>query len=457
METHRIEYKSQLTDELDLEKEVIAFLNYREGGFIYFGINKLGKVLGIANADEVMLVIKDRIKHNILPSAMGLFDVIAEQKDHKTVVKVIVASGSEKPYFKKKYGMTEKGCFIRVGTAVEPMPQKMIEKLFSSRTRNSIGRIKSPRQELSFEQLHIYYQEKGKSLQQHFKKNLELLTEEGKLNYVAYLLADENGISIKVARYKGKDRIDLVENSELGYCSLIKATKSVLDKINLENTTFAQITAKERIEKRLWNEVALREAIINAIVHNDYSREVVPKFEIFSDRIEITSAGSLQHGISKEEFFEGVSVPKNKELMRVFRDVELVEHLGSGIPRILLAYGKESFKFMENFTRIIFPLDEEVYAKLGKQTIDQVAPHVTPHVTPQVEKLLMVLLEEHSRTEIQEKLGLTDTKNFKNNYLHPALDIGLIEMTLPYKPRSSKQKYRLTAKGKELQKKLKTM
>jgi predicted HTH transcriptional regulator len=130
----------------------------------------------------------------------------------------------------------------------------------------------------------------------------------------------------------------LVENEEYGYCSIIKATKNILDKINLENTTFAEITPKERIEQRKWNAIAIREAIVNAIVHNDYTREITPKFEIFPDRLEITSYGSLPEGLSQAEFFSGVSNPRNKELMRVFRDLEMVEHLGSGIPRILKAY-----------------------------------------------------------------------------------------------------------------------
>jgi len=108
-------------------------------------------------------------------------------------------------------------------------------------------------------------------------------------------------------------------------CSLTKATKSVLDKIELENRTAPQITFKERIDRRLLNPVAIREAIINAIVHNDFTREVPPKFEIFSDRMEITSAGTLPEGLSREEFFDGVSIPRNRELMRVYRNLELVE------------------------------------------------------------------------------------------------------------------------------------
>ena len=74
-------------------------------------------------------------------------------------------------------------------------------------------------------------------------------------------------MSIKVAKYSGIDRVDLIENNEYGYCSLVKATKSVLDKIDLENRTATKITSKERMDKRLWNPVALRMAIINRVIH----------------------------------------------------------------------------------------------------------------------------------------------------------------------------------------------
>lgn len=314
------------------------------------------------------------------------------------------------------------------------MPVKMIESLFAKRTRNSIGKIKSPNQNLTFEQLKIYYEGANKTLNQQFASNLELLTENDRYNYVAYLLADVNGMSIKVAKYEGLDRVDLMENNEYGYCSLVKATKQVLDKINVENKTLAKITSKEREEKKLWNPVALREAVINAIVHNDYTSEIPPKFEFFDDRIEITSFGSLPQGMTEKEFFEGYSVPRNKELMRVFRDLDLVEHLGSGIPRILRSYGKECFIFTENFLRMTFPASEKV----------------TPQVTPQVKELIKILDGEMNRLELQEKLALSDRENFRLNYLKPALESQLIEMTIPNKPNSKSQKYRLTTEGKQL-------
>ncbi len=183
-ETNRIEYKRELTSELDIEKEVVAFLNYKEGGYIYIGIDKDGSTVGVNDLDDCMLRLKDRIKHNISPSAMGLFDIAAEQKDGRSIIKVTVASGIEKPYFKTKYGMTPRGAYMRVGT----------------------------------------------------------------------------------------------------------------------------------------------------------------------------SAGRLPESLSREEFFNGISIPRNKELMRIYRDVELVESLGSGIPRILRSYGEDCFKFTDNFIRITLPV-----------------------------------------------------------------------------------------------------
>ncbi|QZT35926.1 ATP-binding protein [Halosquirtibacter xylanolyticus] len=140
-ESNRVELKEKLTD--SLEKEVVAFLNYREGGQIYIGIADDGMTFGVDSADSEMLKIKDRLRNNISPSCLGLFDIIREPIDGKDVIKLNIASGSDKPYYLKKNGMSEKGCFIRVGTAAEPMTTPMIETLFSSRTRHSIGKMKS--------------------------------------------------------------------------------------------------------------------------------------------------------------------------------------------------------------------------------------------------------------------------------------------------------------------------
>jgi ATP-dependent DNA helicase RecG len=408
-ETNRIEYKQKLTD--GLEKEVVAFLNYREGGAIYVGIDKSGNVTGVDDLDRDMIKIKDRLKNNISPSAMGLFDVAAEHIEDKDVIKITVASGSEKPYYIKKYGMSERGCYIRIGTAAEPMTSSLIEGTFSRRVRNSLKKIESYRQDLTFEQLKIYYQEKKLTLGDQFASNLELLTNEEKFNYVGYMMADRNGTSIKVAKWKGEDRIDLVENEEYGYECLIKSTKSVLDKLELENTTYTQKTTQDRNTRRLWDADAVREAVINAIVHNDYTDEVPPKFEIFSDRLEITSTGILPERMSQEDFFRGISKPKNKEIMRIFRDVELVEHLGSGIPRILKSYNRDCFIFMDNFIRMSFPKSEGSFDKDKGDVKGDVIGDVISELldlTPRQKEVLTLIINDGriSYKKLGEELGV---------------------------------------------------
>jgi len=482
-ETNRIEYKQELTD--SLEKEVIAFLNYKEGGVIYIGIDKAGKTIGVSDSDGDQLKIKDRLKHNISPSCLGLFDVISEHKDGLDIIKIIIASGSEKPYFLKKYGMTEKGAFIRIGTASEPMPQKMIDTLFAKRTRNSISKIKSNQQNLSFEQLKIYYEGVGKRLNNNFATNLELLNADEQYNYVAYLISDKNSTSIKLAKYNGLNRANLVENNEYGYESLIKATKQVLDKVDLENKTITQITSKARKEARLWDAIALREAIINAFVHNDFTTELPPKFELFDDRLEITSTGGLPDGLSQEEFFEGFSVPRNKEIMRIYRDLDLVEQLGSGIPRILESYPKECFRFSDHFLRMSFPINDQASDQVNDQVNDQVETKdlmeylktslgnlgkvkrelivefkmptekqlekyakLAEQLTAEQIEILRFSGKPKSNKEIQEEcLGLKRHNDNVKRYIEPLINLKALNRTLPNVPNSPLQKYFTTEIG----------
>ena len=352
-ESNRIEYKRELNDKL--ERSIVAFLNTNEGGLIYIGIDDDGKSIGVSNIDLVQRQIVDRIKNNLSPSVLGLFDVVVEKVDDVPVIKIIVSSGMEKPYYIRSQGRSERGCFIRIGSSVQPMTTRMLDDLYARHRPASLGNIPAPRKGLTFEQLEIYYQAKKLKLNEQFKTSLELLTTDGSDNFVAYLLADENGVSIKVAKYAGTDKVDLIENYEYGYCCLIKATNQVLDRLDVENRIFTKITPKERIEKHMVDRTALREVVINAIVHNDYSHNAVPTVEIFSDRITITSYGGLPEGLSRASFFECCSMPRNRELMRVFRDVGLVEQLGSGMGRILKAYDKSVFKFAGDFLIVTIP------------------------------------------------------------------------------------------------------
>lgn len=415
---------------------MVAFLNSTKGGDIYIGVDDDGKVCGVDDVDALMLAISDRIKNNILPTCLGLYDVYAQEHEGKNIIHVVVSRGTEKPYYLKCFGQSPAGCYLRVGSSLQPMTTAMIDQLYAGRVRNSLRNIAAPTsRKLAFQQLKIYYQEKGFEINDAFLENLELHTPDGKkLNYAAYLLADNNSISIKVAKYAGTDKCDLIENEEYGYCSLVKATHRVLDKLEIENRTLTKITgAAEREQHRLFNARALREALINAMIHNDYSAEVSPVVEIYADRVSITSYGGLVAGLSLAECMAGRSMPRNRELMRVFRDLGLVEHLGSGMGRILRAYDSSVFHISEHFFEIRFPMENS-----------------TPEVTPEVDRLLRILNRDMSRVEIMQALTLKDAKHFRTTYLQVGIASGFIEMTLPEKPNSRLQKYRLTQVGKNL-------
>ena len=440
-ETNRIENKEQLNE--DFEQEVIAFLNYKEGGIIYVGIDKNGQVVGVENNDLTQLQIKDRIKNNIQPSTLGLFDVTVETIDNKEIIKVIISSGTEKPYYLRKKGRTPEGCYIRIGSSKERMTERMIEEMFARRIKNSLKEIESPRQDLTFRQLKIHYEGNGMILNDNFARNLNLLTDEGKYNYNAYLLADENNISIKLVKYLGTSKMELIENQEYGYCCLITATQRILDRLTAENTVYAKIEYNGRKEVEMIDSKALKEAVINAMVHSDYTLTTTPIIELYSDRIEITSGGGLPQGLSQEEFLEGVTAPRNKELIRVFKDVDLIENIGSGVLRILDAYDKSCFKFMDHFLRVSFKYKENPF----EYDTEQVKPNkITEQDKPnkkedKINLILEFCKEPKSVKEIMEYIGLKHRPTFMYDYLNPLLEKDKLQMTIPDKPKSRNQKY----------------
>jgi predicted HTH transcriptional regulator len=377
-ETNRTEYKETLTD--DLEKEVVSFLN-STGGEICIGIRDNGEVLGIKSPDKMQLKIKDRLVNNIRPSIMGLFDIFTKEQDGKTIIIVNIASGADTPYYIKQKGRSEAGCFIRIGSSAHPMTEEMIQRLMSKYYPNVLLTVPARRQDLTFTQLGIYYAGKHKTLNNHFADNLNFLTADKKYNELAYMFADENMVSIRLAKWAGKDKFNLLQNEEYGDQCLLTAMNKVIDRLDTENITQAKKTYPYRIEKNYIDKDALREAVINAFVHNDYSNSDTPIFEIYEDRFEITTYGDLLSWIDKEDFFTGKSKPRNPEIMRIFRDLEFVEHLGSGIPYIVNLYGRDIFQFSSTATKTVLKFDNSMEKETMKNVDDKTTQKTTDKTT----------------------------------------------------------------------------
>lgn len=410
-EDSRNEFKEVLNEKL--EKEVIGFLNCN-GGNIYIGVDNSGNIVGInENIDELQLKIKDRIKNNIMPATLGLFDIEVKEYDDKKYLHIIVANGNEKPYYLKKYGMINEGCFIRVGSSCEHLNEKQIEELYASRTKTSLKTIVSPTQDLTFSQLKIYYEEMKYKINDNFLKQLGLIMDDGRYNYLAYLLADNNDISIKVATYSGNDAYDLIENEEYGYCCLIKACKNVINKFEQINRTYTKITSDSRKEVKMFEIIPVKEAITNAFVHTLWEREYPPKFEIFNDHIAISSTGGLPLNVSKNDFLKGFSAPIHPELMRVFKDLELVEQLGTGVIRILKFYDKDVYEFSDNFIRVNFNFKSADNLTNVSKAIDSDINYILSETQ---EGILKLIKEDNriSQDEIRKKMNINITTVARN-------------------------------------------
>lgn len=396
-ETSNVEFKRELNDKF--EKEVVSFLNAK-GGHIFIGINDDGSTYGVENIDELQLAIKNRIKDWIAPSPVGFFEIIVEQKDSKNILHIIIASGNEKPYYVKKYGMCPQGAYTRVGSSCVQLTEKQIFDLYSRRTRTSLINIISPTQELTFTQLRIYYDEIGYQFTSNTFKQFHFQLETGEYNYLAYLLSDQNALVINVGKFKGDNVVELEEMKSYSNQSLIKTTHEIIEFIDKQNKIFTTITSSKRKDEYLFDSIAMREAIVNALVHSDYTYENTPTFRIFDNHIEIISVGGLPEGIEKSEFLSGYMSPKNPQLMKIFRDLGFVEHMGTGIIRILSKYDESIFTFSSNFIKVSIPFNKQKNSSNSNETS-------TKNVSKRQLKIMELIKENLTQDEIADKLGVS--------------------------------------------------
>jgi len=387
-----------------LEKEVVSFLNSPKGGYIYIGVSYDGAVLGVDAPGSVEHAVSDRLRVNISPNCLGITDVIPVEINGKKILKVVIARGTEKPYYLRLVGMTTAGCFIRSDNVIKQMDSDIVRSMSENIDTSSLKNIISPRNaDHTFAQLKIYYQERGIPVNDDLLKNLDLYTRDGKTNYAGYLLADSNKASLQVRKYYGTDNSLLIETGEYGNCSLVKAFNRLMDKLEVENRTFTVSPEEGEVRHHdLIDKSALKEAILNAVAHNDYTRDIMPTVEIYSDRLVITSFGGLPEGLSETDLLEGRSMPRNREIVRVFKDLGLTGYLGSGINTILEKYDRSVFNISENSFSVTFPFALDAIPKFDQ-------PKKEKKLVRTKDRILEIIQNDENITAagIAEKAGVT--------------------------------------------------
>ena len=204
-------------------------------------------------------------------------------------------------------------------------------------------------------------------------------------------------------------------------------------------------------------EEAFVELLVNALVHRDFFTNATVRLFVFADRVEIISPGHLPDSLTPEQIRAGTSNRRNKVLAEHAAHILPYRGLGTGIPRALGVWPKIDLldeREANQFRAVVWrPKTEQASEQVGQKPAaksEQVTEQVTPQVTPQVAGLLHALSGEMLRADLMGAMGLRDRKHFATAYLSPALEAGLIEMTIPDKPNSRLQRYALTPRGREL-------
>ena len=408
IESEVLELKTKFSDTIC--KDLVAFLN-TNGGDLIIGVNDNGNVVGVNSIDETSKKVSDIITDQIEPNPQNLITSEICYADGKTMLVVHVKKGVRPIYCQKKYGFSSTGCVMRIGTTCKNMTQEEIKIRYEKNFIDSDRMLVTPARygAISFKTLKIYYAEKGYHLDDaSFEANLNLRTRDGEYNQLAELLSDKNMIPLVVVKFQGLDKTAVSEKNDYGGQCLLFSYEQMKNRLIAENVCVSDTTVRPRKDRYLFDFDCVNEAVINALVHNDWNISQ-PLVSLYQDRIEIFSHGGLPKGQTQEMFFRGISRPRNDMLMRIFMNMNLTEHTGHGIPTILARYGKDAFEIEDSYILITIPYDSAVLEELsGKHNVGlNVGTNVGLNTTEK--KTLEILLSNPDETaeNIATSIGVT--------------------------------------------------
>ena len=404
IESETLELKSKYTD--SSVRDIVAFLN-SSGGTIYFGIADDGSIKGVEKIDETLRKIADIVSSQIEPNPADLISTRIIYEESKPIVEVVVSKGFFPLYCIKKYGFSQVGCPIRIGTSCKEMEPAQIQARYQKRfesSRDYMTAIPVRYGVISFNTLQIALSNQGYHINRNaFETNYSLRNKDGDYNLLAGLLSDQNIISLIIVKFRGKDKSSISERTDFGRTSQITAYYNMKNRLISENICMSDTTFRPRKDTYLYDIDAVDEALINALVHNDWSISE-PLVSMFNDRLEIISYGGLPYKQTKEQFLKGVSIPRNSALMRIFQDLDITEHTGHGIPKIVECYGREVFDIADNYINVIIPFDPTVrdnHGSISGNIIGDISVSINQNLTDGERAVLELLVFNPKTTQTQ--------------------------------------------------------
>ena len=478
-ESDHLEFKKSTGQRTEAAKTVCAMLNGL-GGFVLFGVTYKGEVIGQLVAANTLEDIAAELRR-IEPPAFPDIETVNVSRGGSVIVLTVPGGGGPYTYDGRPY--------LRHGPTTSIMPRheyerRLVERLHATRrwenepVTEGVSIKDLDKQEI---QLTLDNAIRLGRLEATVRRDLptilrglELIHDDKLLNAAVVLYGKADGLkplypqmSVRLARFRGINRLaDFSDNRQYwghAFSLLRRAESFLMDHVPIAGQVIPGKMVRE--DQPLYPPRATREALANALCHRDYT---IPggavAVAMYDDHLEIVNPGTLHFGITPKKLTKPhESKPWNPIIANVFYRAGIIERWGSGTLNIIdwctenanpkPTWHEQAGSVYITFLPAALPAAQRATRKDGATAVPrhrEVAGEVTGEVTGEVRQLLRVMKTAMSRNEIQRALSLKGQANFRNRYLLPALRNGLIEMTIPGKPNSRMQKYRLTAQGRDL-------
>jgi ATP-dependent DNA helicase RecG len=414
-----VEYKREYVE--DIKKTVVAFAN-TNGGKIYIGVDDDGTVLGIENIDLVIQKVTNAIRDSIKPDVTIYTRCESIVRDNKEIVVVTIQKGTASPYYLSNKGLRPEGVYVRQGTSSVPASTTAIRQMIKETDGDDFENTRSLEQGLTFQAMEREFADAGVRLGKEQMRTLGLIDSDGLYTNLALVLSDQCPFTIKVGVFQGTDVMVFKHRHEFGD-SLFTQMHDVYECCNRYNQTRSEFSGLKRIDSRDYPESAIRESLINILVHRDYTVRDSAIISVFDDRMEFTNFGSLLAGIQQEDIYAGISKLRNHNLAQVFYRLQLIEAYGTGVPRIMKSYENVQvtpcFTVTPNVFKVILP--SRNYRREQESRLEEtMRPYgiTAPSdlfFTPGEEKVLQLFKQRHTirRKDIEAALKISQPMAIK--------------------------------------------
>lgn len=417
IENKTTEFKREYVE--DIKKTIIAFANC-DGGTLLIGVDDDGSICGIPDLDGTMQRITNAIRDSIRPDVTMFTECREKIIDGKPTICVTVQRGTARPYYLQGKGIRPEGVYVRQGASTVPATEAAILRMIKETGGDSYEAARSLSQQLTFSRTSAFFQKRNVDFGSPQMRTLGLIGEDATFTNLAFLLSDQCTHTVKLAVFDGTKKAVFRDRLELSG-SLLSQLEDAYAYIDLHNRTRAEFSGLDRIDMRDYPPEAIREALLNALVHRDYSFASPTLISIFDDRMEFVTVGGLIKGISMKDIRLGVSVLRNQNLANIFYRLRLIEAYGTGILKINESYADygvrpimeatdNAFKTMlpnTNYRKSPYPLQEK------QQIVKEETLYAAPVRDPQKEERINTVIElcrqkgYVTRREIQGALNIS--------------------------------------------------